>query len=148
MTILGTKLITNDIFNCLRQVAKWGFETNILHGNLNEIYISKITFFTNFYLVPFVSMDVICNVKSHIEIWWMEIMKILCHLWNEFKMWIEKVHTKSFSYMFLWKLWELVKHGINDNSFEYAKKVHLNMLEMKKINEWDKACILWRDFFN
>ncbi len=44
--------------------------------------------------------------------------------------------------MFLCKLWELVKHGTNDNSFEYVKKTHLNMLEMKKINEWDKACIL------
>ncbi len=41
-----------------------------------------------------------------------------------------KVHTKSFSYMFLCKLWELVKYGTNDNSFEYVKKIHLNMLEM------------------
>jgi len=57
-----------------------------------------------------------------------------------------KVHMKSFSYMFLCMLWELVKHDTNDNSFEYVKKNHLNMLEMKKINEWDKACILWRDF--
>jgi hypothetical protein len=32
--------------------------------------------------------------------------------------------------MFLCKLWELVKYGTNDNSFEYVKKIHLNMLEM------------------
>jgi hypothetical protein len=66
--------------------------------------------------------------------------------WNQTVNW-RKVHTKSFSYMFLCKLWELVKHGTNDNSFEYVKRIHLNMIEMKKINEWDKACILWRDFF-
>ncbi len=90
VTILETKIVTNNIFNCLRQVAKWGFETNITTWKIKwRIYFLNIVF-TNFYSIPFVSMDVICNVKSHIQIWWMEMMKIFCHPWNEIKPWIEE----------------------------------------------------------
>ncbi len=54
--------------------------------------------------------------------------------WTQTVNW-RKVHTKSFSYMFLCKLWELVKHGTNDNSFEYVKKNSLKHARDEE-NKW------------
>ncbi len=107
----------------------------LLHEIFNEMYI-YIYIFTNFYAIPFVSMGVICNVKSHIQIWWMEIDEntLSSMRWIQTVNW-RKVHTKSFSYMFLCKLWELVKHGTNDNSFEYVKKNSLKHARDEE-NKW------------
>jgi len=118
VTILETKIVTNDIFNCLRQVAKWGFETNITTWKFKWFKINKKHCY---YKLLFNSICVNgCYLQceeSHPNM--MDGNDENTLSWIQTMNWT-KVHTKSFSYMFLCKLWELVKNGTNDNSFEYV----------------------------